>query len=230
MKTLIWFVLVLCCSVLVSAQERVMDKADFEAIVNGGYDHKTKWKGEKYRLTVVTSSTVTGRPQTDLSSKTITEFGPLMETRTINTSTFGGKPSPGREMLRIGEWVYTRSGNDAWTRKEYVPSTTAEKEKEQIPRKILSSEAEYRSLGQSTLGNRPVQVYVKTERRTSLNERNGETTESNSTNTYWVDAKGTVLKNEYKSDNRGQQTSQTYLLMEYELDPSITFTVPEITQ
>lgn len=228
MKTLTWFVLVCCCAVMVPAQERVMDKAEFEAMVNGGYDHKTKWKGEKYRLTVVTSSTVTGRPQTDFSSKMITEFGPLMETRTINTSTFGGKPSPGREMLRIGEWVYTRSGNDAWTRKEYVPSTTAEKEKEQIARKILSSEAEYRFLGQSTLGNRPVQVYLKTERRTTLNEKNGETTESESTSKYWVDAKGTVLKNEYKSDNRSKHTSQTYVLMEYELDPSITITVPEI--
>jgi hypothetical protein len=159
----------------------------------------------------------------------ITEFGPLMETRTINTSTFGGKPSPGREMLRIGEWVYTRFGNDAWTRKEYVPSTTPEKEKEHFAHKVLSSEAEHRFLGQSTLGNRPVQVYVKTERRTTLNEKNGETTESESYNKYWVDAKGTVLKNEYKSENRGKLRSQTYVLMEWELDPSIKFTAPEIT-
>ena len=228
MKISFLFVLVLCCAVLVQAQERVMEKAEFDTIVNGGFDHKSKWKGEKYRMTVATSSTVTGRPQTDFSSKTITEFGPSLETRTINTSTFGGKPNPQREILRIGEWVYTRSANDAWTRKEYVPSSTAANEKEHIPHKVLSSEAEHRFLGHSTLRNRPVQMYVKTERRTTLNEKNGETTESESKSSYWVDSKGTVLKHEYKSDNRGKITSQTYVLMEYELDPSIEFTAPEI--
>ena len=95
-------------------------------------------------------------------------------------------------------------------------------------RKVLSSQAEYRYLGESTLGTRPVNVYVKTERRTTLNEKNGETTESESKQTYWVDIKGTILKNEYKSDNRGKVASQTYVLMEWELDPSITFTEPEI--
>ena len=228
MKIVSSFVLLLCLAAIAVSQERVIDKAEFDAMVTGGHDHKLKWKDEKYRLTVTTSSKVTGRPTTDLSSKMITEFGPSMETRTINTSTFGGKPSPGREMLRIGNWVYTRSGNDSWSRKEFVPTSLPAKAAEESPHKVLSSEAEHRYLGQSTLGNKPVQMYVKTERRTTLNEKTGETTESESRNTYWVDSKGMVLKNEYKSDNRSKHTSQTYVLMEWELDPSITFTAPEI--
>lgn len=228
MKILFYFVLVFCCAVMVPAQERVMDKAEFDAMVNGGYDHRVKWKGEKYRMTVTTSSKVTGRPQTDWSSKTISEYGSSAEARSIYTSEFGGKASPAKESLRIGGWLYTRTGNDAWSRKEYVSSSGAEKEKEESSRKVLSSHAEYKYLGQTTLGNKPVHMYVKTERRTTLNERSGETTESESRNTYWVDEKGTVLKNEYKSDNRSKHTSQTYILMAWELDPSIEFTAPEI--
>ena len=57
MKTLFLFVLVLSCAALVPAQERLLDKDEFDAIVNGSYDHKAKWKGEKYRMTVTTSST-----------------------------------------------------------------------------------------------------------------------------------------------------------------------------
>jgi hypothetical protein len=228
MKTLSSFVLLFCFAAIASAQERVIDKAEFDAMVTGGHDHKVKWKGEKYRLTVTTSSKATCRPTTDFSSKMITEFGPSMETRTINTSTFGGKPSTGREMLRIGNWVYTRSGDDSWSRKEFV-ATTPPKTAEESPHKVLSSEAEHRYLGQSTLQNKPVHIYVKTEQRTTLNEKTGETTESESKNTYWVDAKGMVLKNEYKSDNRSKHTNQTYVLLEWELDPSITFTAPEIT-
>jgi hypothetical protein len=228
MKTLSWIVLVLCSAALAPAQDRVMDKAEFDAIVSGAYGHQEKWKGEKYRMTVTTSSTVTGRPQTDWSSKTMTEFGPSAETRSIYASVFGGKPATDKESLRIGNWLYMRSGNDAWTRKEYVPSGAAAKETEESPRKMLSSQVEYRYLGPGTLTGRPAHVYVKTERRTTLNEKSGETAEIESKNTYWVDAKGTILKSEFRSEHRGNNTMQTSVIMEWELDPSITFNVPEI--
>ena len=227
MKTLIWFVLVLCCAVMVPAQERVIDKAEFDAMMSGGYDHKIKWKGEKYRITVTTSSTMMGRPQTDWSSKTITEYGTSAETRSIYTSMLGGKPAPQKESLRIGGWLYTRSGDDAWTRKEYVPSSAAAKEKEESSRKVLSSQVEYRYLGQSTLGDRPVHIYIKTERKTIFNEKSGENAETESKNSYWLDGKGLVLKSEYTSEYRGKNTMQTGVIMEYEIDPSITFSVPE---
>lgn len=205
-----------------------MDKAEFEAIVKGGYDHKAKWKGEKYRLTVTTSSTRAGMPQTDWSSTTITEYGLPAERRSLSTSVFGGKPAVPKESVKIGDWVYTRSGNDAWTRKEYVPSKATAAEKEESSRKILSSQVEYRYLGPSTLSGKPVHVYAKTERRTSLNEKNGETSETESKNMYWVDGKGVFLKTKFTSEHRGKNTMQTGVIMEWELDPSITFKVPEI--
>ena len=205
-----------------------MDKTEFDAMVNGGYDHKTKWKGEKYRMTVITSTTVPGRPQTDFSTKTITEFGPSMVTRSTYANVYGGKPAPARESVRIGNWLYTRSGTDAWIRKEYVASGSTPKEPEPSPRKILTSQAEYKYRGQSTLSDRPVHIYIKTLRETGFNEKSGENYESESTNKYWIDAKGTVLKNEYRGENRGKITSQTSVSMEYVIDPSIIITAPEI--
>jgi hypothetical protein len=228
MKTLFWILLVFGCAILVPAQERVMDKTEFDAIVTGGYDHKVKWKGEKYRMTVTTSSTVAGRPQTDHSSRNLTEFGSSMETRSIYSTVFGGKPSAPQESMRIGNWSYTRSGNDKWTRKEYVPSSATTKEREESRRKIFSSQAEYKYLGQSTLMDRPAHIYVKTERQTTLNEKSGESAEIESKNTYWVDANGTILKSEFRSETRGKNTMQTSVIMEWELDTSITFIVPEI--
>lgn len=212
---------------MVPAQERVLDKAAFDSMMAAGHDHKVKWKDEKYRLTVTTSSKVTGRPQTDHSSKNVTEFGPSMETRTIYTNVFGGKAGAPRESLRIGNWWYVRTGNDPWTREEYV-ALKAPAKKEETSRKVLSSNAEYKYLGKGMLGARPVQIYVKTERQTTLNEKSGETGETASKNTYWIDGKGMILKSEFTSEYRGKNVMHTSVTMEWDLDPTITFIAPEI--
>lgn len=213
--------------IIASAQERVIDKSEFDAMLAGGYGHQLKWKGEKYRMTVTTSSTFEGRPQTDWASKSINEYGTSAETRGIYTSVLGGKPNPTRETLIIGNWVYTRSGSDSWTRKEYVAPGPA-KEKEESNYKILSSQAEYRYLGQGKLGDRSARIYVKTERQTKFNQKSGESVETEHENRYWVDATGTIIKNQFNSETRGKSTTRTSVTMEWELDPSITFTVPEI--
>ncbi len=228
MKARICLVLVLFCVGSVSAQERTIDKAEFDTMVTEGHNHQLKWKGEKYRRSIATSSKITGRPQTDHSAKTVIEYGPSMETRTLMTSVFGDNPGLAREMLRIGAWVYTRSGSDAWTRKAYVASEPA-REKEESPYKILSSVAEYNYLGPGKLMDKPAQIYVKTERQTKVNQKNGETSETDIKTTYWVDAKGMILKSDFRAENRGTTTHVTTVVMEWELDPSIAFTVPEIT-
>jgi hypothetical protein len=178
-------------------------------------------------MTVDTSSKTIGRPQTDYSSKMIFEFGPSMESRSTTTSVFGANPAKTWQSMRIGNWVYTRSENDPWTRKEYAAPAPA-KESEESPYNVLSSQAEYKSLVQGTLRDRPVQIFVKTERRTEVNKKTGEGSEGESKITYWVDTKGMILKSEYTSERRGKFTSQTSIIMEWQLDPSITFTAPEI--
>jgi hypothetical protein len=170
---------------------------------------------------------VTGRPQTDFSSRGVIEVGPSMENRTINSSTFGGKPTPTRESLRIANWVYTRSGNDGWTRMQYSATPTA-KETEESPFQVLSSQAEYTYLGEGKLMDKPVQIFLKTERQTKVNQKSGEASETESRNKYWIGPNGMVLKSDFIAETRGKTTSRTTVVMEWQIDPSITFTLPEI--
>jgi hypothetical protein len=225
MKILFSLVFVLCCAVIIPAQERLIDKAEFDTMVAQGNTHKLKW--EKYRMTVTTSSKTIGRPQTDYSSRMVIEYGPATDTRTSTTSVFGANPAKGWQSMRIGNWVYTRSGDGPWSRKEYALQAPA-KESAESSYKVLTSQAEYKYLGQGTVMDTPVQGFVKTQRETKINQTTGENAESDSKMTYWVDAKGMILKSEYTSEHRGKFTSQTSVTMEWQLDPSITFTAPEI--
>ena len=227
MKILICVALTLCCFATVPAQERVIDKTEFESLVSEGQKHPLKWKGEKYRMTVTTSSKAVGRPQTDWSSKIIAEYGLATENRSITSSTFGDKANPTNEVLRVGNWVYRRSGNEAWTRKEYAESKAPERR--ESPVQILETDSQYKCVGPGLLGDKPVQIYVKSERQTKVDKQSGNPIESDTKATYWVDSNGIVLKHEYISESRGSKvTSQTRIVMQWELDPSISFVPPEI--
>jgi hypothetical protein len=227
MKILFSFVLIACCVVLVPAQERVMEKAEFDKVVTEGQTHRLKWAGEKYRMTVTTSSKAIGRPQTDYSSKMIIEYGPSMETRTVNTSMFGQNPAQKFESMRLGNWVYRRSEDGPWTRKEYAEST-AGKERQDTDYPVLSSKAEYRYLGEGKLMDKRVQIFFTTERQTRIDQKTGDTRETESKTTYWVDETGLIVKSDFIANGRGKVTTQTSVVFEYQLDPSITFIAPEI--
>ena len=227
MKKSLCLVLVSCCVAIVSAQERVLEKAEFEALVAEGGIHPFRWKDEKYRMTVTSSSKLIGRRQTDWASKMVVEFGPGKETRTVSTSSYGGSAYPTKETLTLGNWIYSRTGNDPWTRKEKAPVGAATKGEESTL-KVLSSQVEYRFAGQSSLRNSLAHVYVKTERQTKYNEKNGETFETDTRTTFWIDAAGMIIKQEFKAETRGKFTSQTSVIFEWMLDPSITFTAPEV--
>jgi hypothetical protein len=199
-------VLVLCCVAIASAQERVIEKAVFDVLVTEGSNHPIRWKGEKYRMTVTTSSKAVGRPQTDWSSKMVVEYGPAKAIRTVTTSAFGGNANPTNESLRLGDWVYVRTGSGPWTRKENVPAASA-KEKEEDSLKTLRSQAEYKYLGQERLTDIRVDVYVKTERQTKYNQKNGDNLETN-TNT----PTGSTQKEQSRSTNSSPKHSVRVLL------------------
>ena len=228
MKKLLSFAFILCCAVIAAAQERVIDKSEFDSLVTSGSRHHVIWKDEKYRMTVTTSSKAAGRPATDWSSKIVIEYGTPGETRSFSSSTFGEKVNPTSETLRVGEWTYSRTGDAAWKKKKY--EAPVQKEREPGPMELIGATTEYKHVGTGTFMDKPVQIYVKNEKATRVSKAKGETTESDVKVTYWIDANGTVLKNEYSSENRGPSvTSRTLITTTWERDPSIKFTVPEIT-
>ena len=227
MKKLLSLTLTLCSIVVVAAQERVMDKSEFDSLVSNGSKHHVIWKGENYRMTVTTSSKAVGRSATDWSSKMIFEYGSANELRSISFSSFGDKVNPTMQSLRVGEWVYLKSGDSPWTRKKYEASAPTQ-QRESLTEQIKAA-AEYKHLGAGTFLDGPVQIYVKNEKRTTVDKKSGSTSESDTKSTYWIDANGTVLKSEYSSENRGASVvSRTTVTTVWEKDASIKFTPPEI--
>src|SRR5215217_5008904 len=116
MKILISVLLVFCFIAIGSAQERVIDKAEFDkALVEGG-NHRLKWQGQKYRMTVASSAKTDGRPSTDWSSNMIFEYGLAKEMRSVTNSMFGEKIIPTKEFIIIGEAIYQRTATGSWIR------------------------------------------------------------------------------------------------------------------
>ena len=230
MKISVCFVLLFCCVATVTAQEKVIDKTEFDALVASGNNHQIRWKDEKYRMTVSTSSKAIGRPQTDWSSKMIFEFGSANEKRTVTASTFGGKPNPIQEAILIGNWKYTRSGNNSWSRGSNEPSRTqANAEAPVAPSELIGAVLEYRYLGKSNLAGRQVDVYQRTERAAKVSKKTGEDIDSDAKATYWFGEDGALLKNEFRSESRSATlTTQTLIIMEWAIDPSIVITEPVI--
>ena len=227
MRNLFGLVLVLCFVGIVPAQDREIDKAEFDSVVASGSNHRAIWKGEKYRMTVTTSAKAVGRPQTDMSSRLIVEYGAGDETRSITSSTFGDKTYPTNEGLRIGPWVYSRVDSGPWKKKAYVAPEPG-KDKTEIAIE-LSSIAAYTYLGTGSLMGKPVRIYVKTETQTRLYKDRGETSEIVRKITHWIDENGTVVKSEYASEGRGPRIqTQTVVTTVWELDPLLSFSVPEI--
>jgi hypothetical protein len=227
MKILPCVLLTLCCLVNVPAQERVMDKTEFESLVSDAQKHRLIWKDEKYRMTVTTSSKAVGRPQTDWSSKIIVEYGPGTDNRSISSSVFGDKVNPTEEALRIGNWVYRRSGDKPWTRKEYAAPKAPERP--ESPVQVLETDSQYKYVGPGLLGDKPVQIYVKTERQTKVGNKSGDSMQTDIKVTYWIDTNGTLLKSEFAAETRGSNvTSQTQVVTLWERDASISFVEPAI--
>ena len=72
-------------------------------------------------------------------------------------------------------------------------------------------------------------MYQKTESRRGVDTTSGAETMTISTTQYWFDSDGTLLKSVFKADSRrGDMTSQTGVVMEYELDATIRITAPNV--
>lgn len=229
MKLLITFLLVFCFVAVGSAQERVIDEAEFNSVVAEGGKHQLKWKGEKYRMTVASSAKTDGRPATDWSSNMIFEYGPPKVSRSVTTSTFGEKILPAKEFITIGDVLYQRIGSGVWTRPDRTGASAPQgSEKAATRAQTLITEVEYKYLGTENLAGTTVQVYLKTERGTSTME-NGDKAEIRRTGKYWIGSDGLIMKSEHATEARGTtQTFRSSVISQYELDPTISIAAPKI--
>ena len=229
MKPLLIIGLVVCGLIGVAAQERVIGEQEFNAAVKNSERHSVAWSGKAYRRTTVSTAQAEGRPETDYSSRMVFEYGPAKERRTIFSSTFGGKPKGPDTSLLIGQWLYSRSGEGPWTRKEVQPGAKSDDVKTAGNDQVTVLSVEYRFLGEQAFKGRNARVYMRTEKSKRTSGSSGETFESESVSKYWIDAEGLLLREEYRGQSRSERLkSMATVISEWELDPTIEFKVPVV--
>ncbi|HSI87755.1 MAG TPA: hypothetical protein VK918_01785 [Pyrinomonadaceae bacterium] len=207
------------------AQGQVIEKSEFEAIYNKSVYPSVRWKGRKYRATTITGTASSNHPDKNWSSQSIQEFDGE-STRARSESRLGKDEPRVSETIRIGETVYARTGDGPWTTR---PSTTTASSGAGVGDvSTASSESEYRFLGMEEFRGTPTKTYLRLTTGTRVNAQGAET-RTVSRIKYWFDAEGTLLRSEFRADSKWDDvTSWTEAILDYELDPSIEITAPNV--
>lgn len=213
MKKILCIALVLIASLSVSAQEKTIDKNEFDAILKSSF----RGLGDKpHRVINTTEFSVEGRPEAKHSTKSTTEFLPgkfqsIFESQYIK-----------KETIRIGHETYTREGNGEW-RKEI----SAVKPKSENKLITVENQIEYKFLGTEKLDNQNLNVYAKIEKKKLINPTNNTETFSTAITKYWFGDGVWFWKSETNTENRtGETKSKSRHTTEYELDPNIKIEAP----
>lgn len=224
MKNIIFAALLLFGCISAFAQEKTITQTELETLL---INSSEKLKGKSYRMTIITKSSVEGRPQTDFSSKTIMEIVSPTIRRTLYESTFqsGTKKS---ESIRIGDKVYTRQGEENWQEKAYE-SDTQKISKAPVAENQLETQTECKYIGIEKLNNQDTRLYTKIVKSKSINQTTGKETSSINTTKYWFGEDGSLLKEEMEMDsNSGAMIFHTRLTQVREIDPNINIEAPKI--
>ncbi len=212
------------------AQGEAITKAEFDTIHNNSTYPQMRWNGQSFRAMITTETSSSFGKQFDYSSKFTTEYGPNGAVRSLHESKMGAGEAKQSETIKVNEVTYVRSGSGAWVRKSNSGSANSADESPRPASHDIGGEAEYRYLGTENFRGKPAKVYLKIEKRKVVDTKTGAEGASTSKTKYWFDADGTLLKSVFKSDSkRGDVTSQTGVVMEYELDPGIKITAPVLS-
>ena len=240
MKIIFCITVVLAGLVSGFAQEKAIDKSEFDRIVNNSTYPYARWKGKSYRSTVTTearlqgpSKTAEGPPFTmHHTTKMVSEFGPGNAYRQMREASYKEGEVKKYEYIRIGDFEYSRIGNESWTKKavENAPAPpTVAPAAPPSPFEEISSDKEYKYLGTEPFRNATVLTYLATSKQKNVYKANGSEHETVITTKYWIDKDGTLLRSEFRAAGKGvDRSNTTTVIMDFALDPSISITAPTV--
>ena len=214
MKKILCIALVLIASFGASAQERMIDKNEFEAV------RKNWFKGlggNPHRIISITEFIADGKPETLRTTKSMTEFLPgkfhsIFESESIN-----------KELIKIGDQTYTREKNGDW-KKEGISTIRPEIDNKF---KLVEVQTEYKFLGTGKINNQNVNIYAVIERKRLLNTTNNRETVSIATTKYWVGNEPWFWKSETNTESQiGESKTHSRFTLIYEIDPNIKIEAP----
>lgn len=193
MKTILCLLLALAgFTVAVSAQGTVVQKAQFDDIIKSSTQIM---KAKPHRVTVVSETSVNGKPQETTSAKTVVEVVGGDKRRAVREYKSQNQ-SQKKEYIQVGSKVYSRENEGQWTQSG-MPNNSAEGNL-----KVISEQIEYKSLGSEALNGTNANVYTRTRERKMTDNSNNEEVQSTETVKYWFDANGALLKREMERENR----------------------------
>jgi hypothetical protein len=237
MKILICVAVVLAGFISAVAQERSIDKSEFERVVGDSSYPYVKWKGKGFKATIRTEARLVGPAKLpdgttwsmEHSSKTVTEFAAGGGYRqSAETSDKGNTKRS--ETIRVGDVVYSRTGEEAWKKRAAgTPSPYTPPAEQATPFEDIDTVREYKYLGTEIVGSATVQTYLSTTKKKSVDKAKGTDYTTVSTTKYWIDKDGTMVKSEFRSNGTGvDRSSYTGVFMEFVLDPSISVVAPDV--
>lgn len=232
MKTILCLALIFSACLCGFAQEKLLSQAEFDNLSKHIYSHTEKWKEKAYRMTFISKSTVSESPNTDYATKKISEFLPAGNTRTISETTLGGKMSKS-EMIRIGDKLYTRSGDEDWkVGQSIVKPEDASEKKSGMPdetRVKTGETVEIRALGSEIFNNQKVEVFEQITRLKAIDLKTGLERDSVHKTKYLIGPDGLLLKMEYAGETKtGEKIYQTQMSMVWELTPELSIEAPKV--
>jgi len=224
MKKIFCLAFVLLAAVGVLAQEKTIEKAEFDPILRNSYG---KYAGQSYRRTINFEDLPTVSNPRKMTRKTVMEFAATRGSRSISEV-----DSPAikkkTERIMIGGKIYTRTNDGDWTEEKLeVP------EKKESPLKPVEEEIEYKSLGAEKLNGQSANVYAKIQRQKRVDEARNSETLTTITTKYWFGEDGGILKEEtlyesrIKSEKRATESVFRNLRVSvWEIDPNIKIEAP----
>lgn len=219
MKTILGLLLVLAGFSAVSAQEREIQKAEFEAVMKNAI---AILDARPHRVTVTSNTNVNGKPQEATSAKTIVEVASKDRRRSIRELKSVNQNSK-RELIRFGNKTYLRENDGQWKQDSNQNNPANGNTK------VANEQVSYKFLGKDTLNNQSVTVYQRVTSRIMNDSLTNEEIQSNETVKYWVDDKGALLKREMTRENRrGGKIFNFNVTAAFDYDQNIQIIAPQI--
>lgn len=219
MKTILGLLLILAGFNAVSAQEREIQKAEFEAVMKNAV---AILDAKPHRVTVTSDTSVNGKPQESTSAKTIVEVASKDKRRSIRELKSVNQNSK-RELIRFGNKTYLREDNGQWKQDSNRNNPA------NADLRTNSEQVNYKFLGKDTLNNQNVTVYQRVRNRVMTDSLNNEEIRSSETVKYWVDDKGALVKREMVRENRrGVKIFNFNVVATFDYDQNIQVIAPQI--
>ncbi len=218
MKILFSTLIVLSSLVFTFAQEKSIEKVDFEQIRKTSVEIL---QAKPHRITTVSETKVNGKTQQEKrSSKMIIEVNGDKK-RYVNEQT-SNQSNTKNEYIQVGGKAFQRANNGDWKETAVYQSNQSNEIK------TIEEESAYKSIGTENFNGKTAKVYLKTSKSKRLDAgNNNQEIISQESVKYWIDPNGTLLKREVNRENQvGKITFNFNIVSVFEYDPTIEINAP----